>query len=108
MTGFWILDYLCLAAILAGAVAVVRLPNLNGAVMALSAMTCFLALLFIVLGAPDDAHSEVVVGTIALPVLYFVAIGKARTAARDRGELGGEKEGSDQPADHRPADRTQP
>ena len=92
MTGFWILDYLCIGVIVASAVLVVRLPNLNGAVIALSALTCFMALLFIVLGAPDDAHSEVVVGTIALPVLYFVAIGKARTAARDRGQLGGEKE----------------
>ena len=92
MTGFWILDYLCIGVIVASAVLVVRLPNLNGAVIALSALTCFMALLFIVLGAPDDAHSEVVVGTIALPVLYFVAIGKARTAARDGGQLGGEKE----------------
>lgn len=92
MTGFWVLDFLCIAAIVAAAVLVVRLPNLNSAVIALSAVTCFMALLFIVLGAPDDAHSEVVVGTIALPVLYFVAIGKARTAARDRGNLGGEKD----------------
>lgn len=95
MTGFWILDYLCVAAIVAAAVLVVRLPNLNAAVIALSAVTCFMALLFVVLGAPDDAHSEVVVGTIALPVLYFVAIGKARTAARDRGNLGGEREETD-------------
>jgi uncharacterized MnhB-related membrane protein len=96
VTGFWILDYLCVAAIVGAAVLVVRLPNLNSAVIALSAVTCFMALLFVVLGAPDDAHSEVVVGTIALPVLYFVAIGKARTAARDRGDLGGEREESDQ------------
>jgi energy-converting hydrogenase B subunit D len=95
VTGFWILDYLCVAAIVASAVLVVRLPNLNAAVIALSAVTCFMALLFVVLGAPDDAHSEVVVGTIALPVLYFVAIGKARTAARDRGNLGGEREETD-------------
>ncbi|HVU60186.1 MAG TPA: DUF4040 domain-containing protein [Mycobacteriales bacterium] len=95
MTGFWILDYLCLAAILGAALLVLRLPNLTGAVIALSGLTCFLALLFIVLGAPDDAHSEVVVGTIALPALYFVAIGKVRTAVRDRGQLGGENGKSD-------------
>jgi uncharacterized MnhB-related membrane protein len=95
VTGFWILDYLCVAAIIASAVLVVRLPNLNAAVIALSAVTCFMALLFVVLGAPDDAHSEVVVGTIALPVLYFVAIGKARTATRDHGNLGGEREDTD-------------
>jgi len=40
-----------------------------------------------VLGAPDVAHSEVVVGAIALPVLYLVAIGKARTDITDSPEL---------------------
>lgn len=78
MTAFWVLDYLILAVMLASAVLVVRLRNLNGAVMALSATGTMLSVLFIVLGAPDVAHSEVVVGAIALPVLYLVAIGKAR------------------------------
>jgi uncharacterized MnhB-related membrane protein len=85
---FWALDYACLAAIVIAAVLVVRIGNLNGAVMALSAMGTVLSLLFVVLGAPDDAHSEVVVGAIALPVLYLVAIGKARTDVPDRGDLG--------------------
>lgn len=87
MTVFWLMDYLVIALLLASAVLVVRLRNLNGAVMALSAVGSFLSLLFVVLGAPDDAHSEVVVGAIALPVLYLVAIGKARTEVRDGGEL---------------------
>ena len=43
------------------------------------AVAVALSVLFVVLGAPDVAHSEVVVGAIALPVLYLVAIGKART-----------------------------
>jgi uncharacterized MnhB-related membrane protein len=47
-----------------------------------------LSLLFIVLGAPDDALSEVVVGAIALPTLYFIAIGKVRTDVTDAGGLG--------------------
>jgi len=88
VTGFWVLDFLCLAGVLAAAVLVVRLRNLNGAVMALSAMGTILSLLFVVLGAPDDAHSEVVVGAIALPTLYLIAIGKSRTDVADRGELG--------------------
>ena len=79
---------MCLAGVLAAAVLVVRLRNLNGAVMALSAMGTILSLLFVVLGAPDDAHSEVVVGAIALPTLYLIAIGKCRTDVADRGELG--------------------
>lgn len=88
MTGFWILDVLCLAAIVASAVLVMLLRNLNGAVMALSAAGMVMSLLFVVLGAPDVAQSEVVVGAIALPALYLIAIGKVRTAVRDRGELG--------------------
>ena len=87
MTIFWLMDYLSLALVLASAALVVRMRNLSGAVMALSAVGSFLSLLFVVLGAPDDAHSEVVVGAIALPVLYLVAIGKARTEVRDDGEL---------------------
>jgi uncharacterized MnhB-related membrane protein len=83
---FWAIDYACLAAILVAAVAVVRMENLNGAVMALSAAGTVLSLLFVVLGAPDDAHAEVVVGTIALPTLYLLAIGKIRAAVGDADE----------------------
>jgi uncharacterized MnhB-related membrane protein len=90
VSGFWALDYICLAGILAAAFMVLRLRNLNGAVMALSAVGTVLSLLFVVLGAPDDAHSEVVVGAIALPVLYLVAIGKSRTDVPERGDLGEE------------------
>jgi uncharacterized MnhB-related membrane protein len=84
----WLFDYLCLAAVIASAVLVVLLRNVNGSVMALSAMGTVLSVLFVVLGAPDVAHSEVVVGAIALPVLYLVAIGKIRTDVTDRGEFG--------------------
>ncbi len=87
MTLFWALDYLVLALIVMAAVLVVRLRNLNGAVMALSGVGTMLSLLFVVLGAPDDAHSEVVVGAIALPALYLIAIGKVRTDVPDRGEM---------------------
>jgi energy-converting hydrogenase B subunit D len=87
VTTFWALDYLLLALIIAAAVLVVRMRNLNGAVMALSAAGLMLSVLFIALGAPDFAHSEVVVGAIALPVLYLVAIGKVRTDVTDRPEL---------------------
>jgi energy-converting hydrogenase B subunit D len=88
MTLFWILDYLCLAVLLAGAVLVVRLRNLAGAAMALSLVGTVLALLFVVLGAPDDAHAQVVVGAIALPTLFLIAIGRVRSDVEDTGELG--------------------
>jgi energy-converting hydrogenase B subunit D len=92
VTAFWVLDVLCLAAMLAAAVLVVRLENLNSAVMALSAVGTVLALLFIVLDAPDVAHSQVVVGAIALPILYLLAIGKARVVCDDTSGLGEEGE----------------
>jgi energy-converting hydrogenase B subunit D len=87
VNGFWALDYLVLAIVLVCAVLVVRLRNLSGAVMALSAVGTMLSVLFVVLGAPDVAHSEVVVGAIALPVLYLVAIGKSRADVTDQPDL---------------------
>jgi uncharacterized MnhB-related membrane protein len=87
---FWALDYACLTAIVVAALLVVRIGNLAGAVMALSALGTVLSVLFVVLGAPDDAHAEVVVGAIALPTLYLIAIGKSRADVADRGELGEE------------------
>lgn len=93
MSEFWVLDYLVLALILGSAVLVVRLVNLPGATMALSAVGTFLSLLFVVLGAPDDAHSEVVVGAIALPVLFLTAIAKVRADVLDTGDL--REEGED-------------
>lgn len=94
MSGSWLLDYLCLALMLACAVMVVFLRNLGGAVMALSAMGTVLGALFVVLAAPDVALAQVVVGAIAVPVLYLIAIGKIRTDVEDRGELG---ESADRP-----------
>lgn len=85
---FWVLDYLGLAVVLTGAVLVVRLRNLAGAAMALSLVGTVLGLLFVVLGAPDDAHAQIVVGAIALPTLYLLAIGKTRTDIEDCSELG--------------------
>ncbi len=88
MTAFWVLDILCLAMVLVAAVLVVTLENQNASVMALSAVGTVLGLLFVVLHAPDVAHSQVVVGAIALPVLYLLAIGKTRLVTQDSSELG--------------------
>lgn len=88
MTLFWVLDVLCLLGLVVGSVLVVWLRNLPGAVMALSFVGVTMTLLFLLLGAPDDAHAEAVVGAIALPTLYLVALGKIRTVVRDTGDLG--------------------
>jgi uncharacterized MnhB-related membrane protein len=87
VSGFWVLDYLLLVLLVISALLVLWLRNLNGAVMALSATGTLMAVLFVVLGAPDVAHAEVAVGAIALPMLYLVAIGKSRTVVDDP-ELG--------------------
>jgi energy-converting hydrogenase B subunit D len=99
VTTFWVLDYLLLALVLAAALLVAGLRNLNGATMSLSAVGTLLAVLFIVLGAPDVAHAEVAVGAIALPVLFLVAIGKSRTVTSDpgTGETGGIPDGDPGP-----------
>jgi energy-converting hydrogenase B subunit D len=91
VSAFWVLNFLCLAAVLVAAVLAVRLDNLNASVMALSAVGTVLALLFVVLDAPDVAHSQVVVGAIALPVLYLLAIGKTRVVVRDTADDLGEE-----------------
>ncbi|WP_433089197.1 MnhB domain-containing protein [Dactylosporangium sp. CA-052675] len=80
---FWVADYLACALLLVAGVAVVRLRGPAGSVMALSALGLVLSLLFVLLGAPDDAHAEIVVGAIALPTLYLIALGKIRTAVED-------------------------
>lgn len=92
---FWVIDYVCVGLILASAFLVVRFRNLNAAVLALSSVGTVMSVLFVVLGAPDDAHSEIVVGAIALPVLYLVAIGKIRTAiaASEESDLGEDEGG---------------
>ena len=95
MNGTWALDYACLALILVAAILVVCLRNLAAAVVGLSMLGTVLTVLFVVLGAPDVAHAEAVVGAIALPVLYLIALGKLRTDVPDRGDLGEESDGDE-------------
>jgi uncharacterized MnhB-related membrane protein len=88
MTGLWIIDLLCLLVIVLCAGLTVRLRNRIASVLALSGLGSAQALLFVVLNAPDVAQAEVVVGSIAVPVLYLVAISKLRTDVRQQGEFG--------------------
>ena len=88
MTGFWIIDLLCLLVIVLCAGLTVRLRNRIASVLALSGLGSAQALLFVVLNAPDVAQAEVVVGSIAVPVLYLVAISKIRTDVHQQGEFG--------------------
>ena len=88
MIGFWIIDLLCLLVIVLCAGLTVWLRNRIASVLALSGLGSAQALLFVVLNAPDVAQAEVVVGSIAVPVLYLVAISKIRTDVHQQGEFG--------------------
>jgi uncharacterized MnhB-related membrane protein len=90
VTSFWIIDYLCLAGLLVCGALVVALRNLNASVIALSGLGTLLTVVFVVLGAPDVAHAEIVVGAIVLPTLYLVAIAKVRAQMSRQTELGEE------------------
>jgi uncharacterized MnhB-related membrane protein len=85
MTMLWTLDLLCLTGVLVSGVLVIVFTDPLPAVMALSAMGTILGTLFVVLAAPDVALAEVVVGAIATPLLYLIALGKIRTDVGDRG-----------------------
>jgi len=89
---FWVLDYLCLLAIVVTAALTVLQRNLAASVLALSAVGVVLTASFVVLAAPDVALAEIVVGTVAMPMLYFIALGKLRTVIRDNADLGEERD----------------
>jgi uncharacterized MnhB-related membrane protein len=44
-----------------------------------------LALMFMVLQAPDVAYSEIAVNTVVMPVLFLVTLAAARINSRRRG-----------------------
>lgn len=53
-----------------------------------------LALLFFVLQDPDVALSQIVVSTVALPVMILLALAKVRRHERETGERGGGRGGT--------------
>ena len=69
---------LLLLTALAGA-AVVFSREPRRMVFAMAANGLVLALLFMVLQAPDVAFSELTVGAAAVPLLFLVVIGRVRT-----------------------------
>ena len=68
-------------------VALTRTPRRQ--VMAISVNGLVLALLFMALQAPDVAFSELIVGTVATPLLILVALASMRM---DRSPEGSDKE----------------
>jgi uncharacterized MnhB-related membrane protein len=78
---------LLLAAVTGTGVALSRTPRRQ--VMAMAANGLVLALLFMALQAPDVALSELAVGTVALPLLFLVALSSMRM---DRGKSRSDEE----------------
>lgn len=83
MTGLLLLLFLLVGA--AGTVVVLtRQPERQA--LALSLYGLLMALLFFVLGAPDVAMSELVIGAAALPLMLLVALARVGKAARQAKE----------------------
>jgi energy-converting hydrogenase B subunit D len=56
--------------------------------ISLGILGLLLALLFFVLQAPDVALSEIVVGSVALPAMLFLAIAKVREHESEKNQEG--------------------
>ncbi|HKS89729.1 MAG TPA: DUF4040 domain-containing protein [Stellaceae bacterium] len=71
-----------LAALSGGAVVLTREPRRQAVAMGFNGLV--LALLFMVLQAPDVAYSEIAINSVILPVLFLVALAAARINNRRR------------------------
>lgn len=96
MTDTLIVLALALVVVAATAAALVRDPARQA--LALSVLGLALALLFLVLQAPDVAMSQLAVGSALTPLLLLLTVRKARRNARDHGRGGpgtAEREGGE-------------
>jgi len=73
-----------LVLVAAGATVVVRTRTRVRQVLALSVYGLLLAILFLVVQAPDVTLSELTVGAIALPIILLLAIAKVSKPDRKR------------------------
>ena len=71
-----------LTALSGAAVVLTREPRRQAIVLGFNGLV--LALLFLVLQAPDVAYSELAVNTVALPCLFLVTLAAARINQRRR------------------------
>jgi uncharacterized MnhB-related membrane protein len=77
-----VLIAIALTLVLVGAVAVVRTDDPGRQAVTLSVYGLLMAVLFMLLSAPDVALSQIVVGTAIVPLMVMLTIRKIR---RDRG-----------------------
>lgn len=70
---------IALTLVLVGAVTVVCTPDPQRQAVTLSVYGLLLAVLFVLLSAPDVALSQVVVGTAVVPLMVMLAIRRIRS-----------------------------
>jgi energy-converting hydrogenase B subunit D len=75
---FDLLNLLLMIGLLISALLTVRVRGVLNAVIAFSATGTFLALLFLMMQAPDVALSEAAVGAVATPMVLLIALAKIR------------------------------
>jgi energy-converting hydrogenase B subunit D len=73
-----ILQIALLVMVALGSIAVVTTREVVSQTIILSFYGLFLALLLFVFQAPDVALSEIVVGSVALPLMVLLAVAKSR------------------------------
>lgn len=80
------LALVCVLVMVGAAVAVALLRNLMAAVVASSVVSLTLAIVFVILRAPDVAMTEAVVGAGLSGVLLALAVRKTRARGGDHGD----------------------
>jgi energy-converting hydrogenase B subunit D len=75
---FDVLNLLLLIGLIGTALLTLLTKSVLNAVIAFSALGTFLALLFMLLQAPDVALSEAAVGAVATPMVLLIALAKIR------------------------------
>lgn len=73
---------LFLVLIAVSGLAVVRTRDVTSQILALSFYGLLLGLMFFIFQAPDVALSQIVVGTVALPLMVMLAIARMQNRAR--------------------------
>ncbi len=81
---------LLLLIVLAASAAIVLTRSPSRQVFAMAANGAALSVLFMALQAPDVAYSEIVVGTVALPLFFLAALAALR--AEESKSSGGDRE----------------
>jgi energy-converting hydrogenase B subunit D len=77
------LNLILIVCLVGSALVVVQVRGVVNAVIAFSVLGIFLALLFMLLQAPDVALSEAAVGAVAVPMVLLVSLAKIRSLLDD-------------------------